>query len=188
MTAPNRRWAVLVGTALAFVILVRCGSWAVAELGALSERVETRRGLLAAIEAERLNLVPLQQVRARLRDTLTTLAPRLLRGTSEIAALADLSGRLGTIASRYHGRLVRLDAVPDSLVAGRLQRVRARALIETDFEGVAEMLAGLERQEVVLVPERMVIMAPEPSAGPETPERLEVELQLTGWFLPGVES
>jgi hypothetical protein len=50
------------------------------------------------------------------------------------------------------------------------------------------MLAGLERLEVLLVPERLVILAPEPTAGPETPERLEVELELTGWFLPGVES
>lgn len=183
MNGFARRRLAVVGAVVALATVLRGASWGVGGLRTLGERVASERQLLAALQAELERVPGLGHEAGGLRDSLATLRSGLLRGSSDAAALADLSNRLPALMAS-HGRLVRLDAVPDSALAGPLRRLRATAVVETDFEGVAGLLSLLERLPVVLVAERIAISAPEPEAGPETPERLEVELALAGWFLP----
>lgn len=179
------RLVVLLVLGLAVLVLMRAAPAAVAGFAGLRERVEVRRTLLAGIRGEMRALPALEDSAASLRAGVGELAPRLLAGQSEAAAAADLSARLGSIAVQRHGRLLRLEVLPDSTTAGRLRRLRARAVLETDFRGVAELLSTLGRQALILVPERVVISQAGSLEPSEASERLQVELELTGWYLAG---
>lgn len=153
-------------------------SWRVQEerLGA------TRRLVLETTTA--LEALPRMEDSARvLTREVKNLAPRILSGSTRAVALSDLSGRLSLAAERHHGRFIRLTAVDDSLNAGPLQRVTASAAFQADFHGLAELLAVLARDPVVTVVEAADVAPLDGVVGTEGPERLEVQLRISAWFL-----
>jgi hypothetical protein len=182
-TAERRLLAALTATLL-LALGLRLLPGVIRSLSALPDRVASQRTLLRETEAMLSGLPALEDSAATLRQALMSLAPRLLAGTTESDARSDLTARLTSLAAVNHGRLMRLEGLSDSTTAGRIRRLRSRALLETDFRGVAELLAAIERQAVILVPERIVVRRPEESGGAEQSERLEVELDLAGWYLP----
>ena len=111
------------------------------------------------------------------------LAPKLLSGDTPVEALADLSGRLTLAASRNQAKLERTDQLTDSLVAGRLRRVRVRTALESDIRGVMGFLRAIELGDAVLSIEDVRIVAADPNSGEQVPEILRVEVTVTGWFL-----
>lgn len=184
IVAPTeRRVLALLGGTLLLAAALRAGPRGWSAWQALGERVAARRALLSEVTTALAALPALEDSAAFLREGLVALGPRLLAGQGEAAALADLSARLTTLAPLHHARLLRLELVPGSARAGRLRRLTARAGVETDFAGLAELLDGLERQVLILVPEHVVITQPEAPGPPEVPERLVVEVELTGWYL-----
>lgn len=184
LAPAERRMLLALCATLALALTLRVARPAgVAVLG-IRDRVESERRLVAEVEAAITALPALEDSARVLRAAVVSLAPRLLAGGTDAAALADMSGRLGSLAGQHHGQLLRLEGQLDSATAGRLRRVRGRAVLETDFLGVAELLAILDRQALLLVPEQVSLRAAEPAASADAPERLQVELELTGWYLP----
>lgn len=184
MTPRDRRALVLgLGVVLSAVVLLRL-------LPALTRQVIELRG--RAVLAERLvqeteaaiaSLPALEDSALGLTRSVVALAPRLLAGPAEPAALSDLSGQLATIAARHHARVLRVAPVPDSVAAGRLRRLTAAVTLETDFRGLAACLAALARGEATLVVEAASVSAADPLALEGTPELLTVELRIRGWYL-----
>ena len=185
VTAAERRMLLALAATVGLALALKMAPPALVAVASLRGRVESERRLVHEVEAAITALPAFEDSAKVLRAAIVSLAPRLLAGETEAAALADLSGRLSLLASQHHGQLLRLDGQQDTVAAGRLRRVRGRAVLETDFLGVAELLAALERQLVMLVPEAISLRPLEAGAGPEAPERLQVELDVVGWYLPG---
>lgn len=184
LSVSERRMLLALAATVTLALAVRGAGPATAALLGLRERVQSERRLVAEVQAAITALPALEDSAEVLQVGVVALAPRLLAGPNEAAALTDLSARLSTVMSQHHGQLLRLDGLRDSATAGPLRRVRGRAVLETDFRGLAELLAVLERQALILVPEAVTLRQPEPVTSPDVPERLQVELELTGWYLP----
>jgi hypothetical protein len=147
------------------------------------ERLESQRILLTETRTALEALPRMEDSAKALTPQIAELAPRILAGSTAPVALSDLSGRLASIAGLLHARLVRFDPANDSTSAGPLRRVTAVAEVETDFRGVAELLAVLARDTLVTVVERVQLTAADPLALSATPERLDVELRISAWYL-----
>ena len=185
MIGPRDRRALLVGAgAVALVLTARLVPTALRDLAAARERLAASELLLQETRTAIRDLPTLEDSARVLTARVAALASRLLDASSESAALAELSRRLGTVLDRHQARLVRLDQLPDSLIAGALCEVRVALGFESDLRGVAGLLQTLAEGAVLLVPERITVSAENPFAAPPEPERLQVELRLTAWYLP----
>jgi hypothetical protein len=120
---------------------------------------------------------------AGVRARIEALAPRILTGAAESQAAADLSGRLGVLATRAKVRLERVDPVPDSSHAGPLHRLTVHATVEGDTHGVLELLRTLGADDLVLTVREMRLVAQDPSSPENMPEVLRGELTVAAWFL-----
>src|SRR5690606_13678575 len=170
------------GIVLAAVVLLRL-------LPALTRQVIELRG--RAVLAERLvqeteaaiaALPALEDSARSLTRAVVALAPRLLAGPAEPAALSDLSGQVTTMATRHDARVLRVGRMADSTAAGRLRRLSATVILETDFRGLAACLAALARGEATLVAEAVSVSAADPLALEGTTELLTVELRIRCWY------
>ncbi|MBK6781281.1 MAG: hypothetical protein IPG75_17375 [Gemmatimonadetes bacterium] len=94
------------------------------------------------------------------------LAPRILTAGNAPPALGDLSGRLRSRAARHQVRLLAAAPLADSTAAGRLHRVRAAITLESDFRGLADFLAAIADDPVVLVAEQLGVTAADPGPTP----------------------
>jgi len=177
-----RLGALLVAGAL---LSLRAGPWLHRTLTATRARLIEQHHLLSETQRLVAELPILEDSAGRLAGLVAGLAPRLLAGYESGTALGDLAGRLSTVAGRHRAEVLSVDALPDSTTVGQLGRLTARARLATDFRGAVDIVAALGRGTVVLVPEAIRLVAQDPAAGPEASERLEVELLLSGWYLPG---
>lgn len=184
MTPRDRKallWGggILVGAWLGLVGAQRLhGGWRVAR-----DRVETERVLLLETRRSLEDLPAMEDSTRILTAKVAAMAPRILSGSTTAVALSDLSGRISTLLSLCHGRMVRFEAVPDSASAGQLRQVTATVALETDFRGLAETLEHLARDPLVTVVERLQVTPSDPVASPATVERLSIELRVTAWYL-----
>jgi hypothetical protein len=187
MTGRERRslWLGLL-TIVGAWLLLRGGPRVVGAFAASNERLAARRNLLAETRAALASLPRMEDSAKVLTAAVAGLAPRILSGNSAAVALSDLSGRLGTIAGRHHARLLRVEPAPGADSAGALRRVAATAEFESDFQGLAELLAVLAQDTLVIVVDRLQVSSEAASTTPpSTPERLEIELRLSAWYLVG---
>ncbi len=182
---PRDRLTLQVGAGVVVlaVLVLRVVPLAVSSIGRAGARLAERRALLLETNAAMRGLSSMEDSARTLTSRVVALAPRLLAGPTAPSALSDLSGRLTAIAARHHAALVALEALPDSAGAGSLRRLSARAVLETDFRGVAEILAVLGRDAVALRAERIVVTPTDPYAAAAQAEQLRVELRLSGWYL-----
>jgi hypothetical protein len=188
MTERERRTVV---TALGLVM----GTWlALRAIPALTRRVVAERNtriertrLLVEAELTLASLSAMEDSAKRLTAGMAAAAPQFLAGGSANVALADLNGRLGTLAARRRIRLMSLESRADSLSAGQARQVRAVARLESDFRGLAEWLDDLERLPLALAPETILVTATAPFAARRAPERLTAEVELVAWYLAAPE-
>ncbi len=171
------------GIVLAAVVLLRLLPALTRQLIESHARAVLAERLVQETEAAIAALPALEDSARSLTRAVVALAPRLLAGPVEPAALSDLSGQLTTIAMRHHARVLRVAPVADSTAAGRLRRLSATVTLETDFRGLAACLAALARGEATLVVEAVSVSAADPLALEGTPELLTVELRIRGWYL-----
>ncbi len=184
MSPRDRRALVLgLGVVLSAVVLLRLLPALTGQVIELRGRAVLAGRLVQDTEAAIAALPALEDSARGLTRSVVALAPRLLAGPAESAALSDLSGQLATIADRHHARVLRMAPVPDSVAAGRLRRLTAAVTLETDFRGLAACLAALARGEATLVAEAVSVSAADPLALEGTPELLTVELRIRGWYL-----
>lgn len=184
VTARDRRalrWGV--GAVVVAVFLLRVVPAAARSLVSSRRDLAERAALLARGRVELAQAHALGDSAAALARALVRLAPQLVAGGSAPEAGADLAGRLNLAAARAPARLERVDPLADSTRAGRLRRVRAMAVIETDVRGLAAFLRATEFGAAALTVERLAVVSADPSAGDRGPERLRVEVTVAGWYL-----
>lgn len=138
--------------------------------------------LLARTRDEMAALPTLRDSTAVLSQALIALAPQLLSGLSAAEASSDLSGRMNLIASRAPAKVERLEVLRDSMVNGRLGRVRVHAAVETDVRGLVAILKAIETGDEVLHLDELHVEAPRPDPAERGPEILSVEVTVSGWY------
>jgi hypothetical protein len=147
------------------------------------ERLQERSALLVRTRADLAAAVLLRDSAEQLSRALVELAPRILSGNSAAEAMADLSGRINLAATNHHAKLERVDPVADSGLAGKLRRATLRVAFECDVRGLVGILEALEFGKAALVVRELRVIPVDPGSPDRTPERLRIELVVTGWFL-----
>jgi len=186
---PRDRQALLVGLGVVAGALVTLRA-VPAAWGALWNARETmaaRAELLARAEVDVLQADALKDSAAVIRNKVLGLAPRLLSGTREADASADLTQRLKRAAADNRVRVERTSALPDSVQAGGLRPISLRALLEGDSRGTLGVLGALSRGGVVLTTTDLRITAANPAASSAVAEVLRTEMTVRGWYLPRPE-
>lgn len=186
MTPRDRRalkvggWVLLLGVLLFRLLPSGWRAWSAAR-----EELAARRALVAHAEVLLGGLDSLEARGRVAREALVALAPRLIAGTSEAAAQADLTGRIALIANRERTRLVRTEAIADSTREARLRRVRLRMEVETDWSGLVGFLRGVAADPAVIRVLSIGVRGTD-ATGPGTgAEVLSAEIEVSGWYLEG---
>lgn len=148
------------------------------------ENYQARRTLLADTEKLMASLPALEDSARTLKVSVAELAPRILSGQTPAEAIADLSGHLSLIANRQGSRLESVRALPDTGRRAGLARVGVVVVFHTDATGLARWLGSVATHPVSLVAQRVRVAA-SGGFGPQTEmESLQVELMVSGWYLP----
>ncbi len=121
-----------------------------------------------------------------LRD-IVGLVPRLVDGTSQADAQASLSSLVSMAATRHNLKILRLNPVSgggadDTM--GVFVRVQAHGEFEGDVTGAARLLRALETSTTLLTVSSLGITATNPVSRSDRPEILNVELNVSGYYLP----
>lgn len=183
MTSRDRR-ALLVGGSviLGAIVLLRVLPWTVREAVSLRAQAIDR---LATLDRARALVAALSANRDSLRDefgAIVGLAPKLVDGARSAEAQASLSALVSLAAGRHALKLLRLDPLPDS-AAGAFHRVAVHAECEGDVAGLTALLRSLEMATTLLTVPQLSVQAPDPWAESKAPERLRIELTVSGWYL-----
>lgn len=148
---------------------------------------EVRRAQLERARAE-VSGVPALEDSARILTTrMAAAAERLLAGSTESAALADLSAQLRSRAWRSQARLERVDPVPDSTTAGQLRRISVIASYQGDARSLVNLLVGFQSEAPLIVPMRLSVVAGDPLGESRGSEVLAIEIWASSWYLSGGE-
>lgn len=182
---PRDRRALVWGIRLILggIVVLRLLPWAVLEARGAAEIQRLRRGQLERAKAELAGLPTLEDSARVLTVRLAAVAGRLLSGSTEAGALADLSVHLKNRAWRSQARLDRVEPVPDSAAAGQLRRITVVASFEGDVRSIVGLLKAFETEAPLIVPTRMSVVAKDPLAEPRVSEVLEVDIRVAAWFL-----
>jgi Type II secretion system (T2SS), protein M subtype b len=191
VTGRDRRALVLGGAAvIGAVLLVRVLPWGVRRVLAAETGLRERATLLARARVDLADAGVLRDSAVQLGQALVGLAPKILSGNAAADAGADLSARVNLAVAGHQGKLERVDALPDSLRAGRLRRVALRAAFECDVRGLAGVLEALEFGTVALSLRELRVTAVDAGSADKLPEALRVEMTVAGWYLgnrePGI--
>src|SRR5437879_437560 len=176
MTRRDRR-ALIVGGAsvLTAVLAFRVLPWCIGRALGAERDLREKGTLLARARADLADGPLLGDSAGVLTRAVVGLAPKLLSGDTPAEALADLSGRLHLAASRNQVKPERTDQLTDSMVAGRLRRVRVRTALESDIRGFTGFLRAIELGDAVLSVEELRIVASDPNSSEAMPEVLRIE-------------
>jgi len=168
---------------LGAIVALRLLPWAVHEARGALEIQRLQRGQLERARVELAGLPALEDSARVLRARLVAVAGRLVSGSSEAAALSDLSAHLKSRAWRSQARLERVELVPDSAAAGQFRRVTVVASFEGDARSIAGLLTAFETEAPLIVPLRMGVVARDPLGEIRGSEVLEIEIQVAAWYL-----
>lgn len=167
-------------------VLLRIGPWAVGSILEARQQLATRSATLA--EARWL-----VEAAPALRDSLATalrgfvgLAPKLVAGRTQAEASAEMASDVRTLANRTALKLVQLTPKADA-TRGILRRVTLHGEFQGDVAGMSAFIRGVETGDRLLTLESLSVVAPDPVPRPGAAEVLHVELDITGWYLPGAE-
>jgi hypothetical protein len=149
----------------------------------VTDRLQQSRILLGETRAVIADLPGMEDSVRAMTTRIAHLGPRLLTGATAELAQEDLAARVTSLAGWHRMAVVSLTRVPDSTEAGLLRRIRATAVLQGDFRGTAGILRSLARDSVATVVERTKVASLEPQAPGASPEKLQVELELTAWYL-----
>ena len=173
---PRDRRALLLGGAVVIgaVLILRLLPWTVRTAVAGEAGLRERAALLARTRADLAKAGELRDSAVQLGQALVGLAPRILSGSSAAEAIADLSGRVNLAASSHEAKLERVDAVPDSVIRGRLHRASLRAAFECDVRGLVGVVQALEFGKVPLALQELRVTAVDVGSGDKSAEALRV--------------
>lgn len=183
MTARDRR-ALLAGAGIvaAAVLVLRFIPAAIRYHAALRARVQERVVMLERGREVLAQAGAIQDSFERAARALVSLAPMVVAGATASEAAANLTSELSMVADRSGLRVVQLNAVPDS-GRGTFVPVRLRGQLEGDIASLTHFLAVAERSPVLLTVPSLDISAADPLERAPGPERLRVDLVISGWRL-----
>lgn len=183
MTPRDRRALAIAGVIVAAAVLVlRVAPWSVRSYRALQDEVAGRGAVLARMRDAISEAEALGDSAEVVRRGFLALAPRVLPGETEAAALASLTGHLGAIADRSRTTLERADALPDSTRIGGVRRVTVRANFEGDTRGITAALRAIDANPIALATGAVRIVAPDPASPDAAPELLKGEIVISAWY------
>lgn len=174
--------ALLLGMVAAGVALSRIARAATTGL----REYRARREQLAETEALLASLPVLEDSAKVLRVRVGDLAPRILAGHTAAEAVAALSAQLSLLANRQGTRIETVRASPDTTPRTGLVRVGVTVVVHTDAAGLARWLGAIATHPATLVAQRLRVDASGGFGSPSDMETLQVELVVTGWYLPRV--
>lgn len=153
-------------------------------VGAMGDRVRLSRELVVGQEVLIATLPELERRADSLKARVLALADRLVPGRTEPEAQAELLARVES-AIIHSGATVELsDAVPDSVGFGRLRRVTARAVWQSDLRGVLQLMRQLEFGPTLLTVEQVRLSLSQVVA-PGQAEQIRADMVVEGWYLAG---
>jgi hypothetical protein len=183
MTPRDRRAVTIAGAIVAAAVLgLRVGPWSVRSYRALQEEVAARSAVLARMRDAIGEAEALGDSSEVVRQAYLALAPRILSGDTEAAALASLTGHLGAVADRSRTTLERADALPDSTQVGGIRRVTIRASFEGDTRGLTAALRAIDTNPIALSTGAVRVVAPDPASAGVAPEVLKGEILISAWY------
>jgi hypothetical protein len=166
----------------AAVLGLRVGPWSVRSYRGLREEVAARSAVLARMRDAIGEAEALGDSSEAVRQAYLALAPRVLSGDTEAAALASLTGHLGAVADRSRTTLERADAVPDSTRMGGVRRISVRASFEGDTRGITAALRAIDANPIALSTGAVRVVAPDPGSADGVPEVLKGEIVISAWY------
>ena len=183
MTVRDRRVLALGSAVLLLALALRAAPLGAAALSRLRRDVAERGALVQRMRSDVRSVNALADSAAVVRRSFVALAPRILAGGTESAAMADLTGRLNLLAAAHATTLGRTETVPDSARVGWLRRITVRAVFESDLRGVLETLDAAAHGPVVLAIRSVRLAASDPASADAAPEVISAEATVSGWYL-----
>lgn len=175
-----RAGAALVAVGVTARVILALVQWS----GAIGDRVRLAREVVARQEALIETLPELERRADSLKTRVLALADRLVPGRTEPEAQAELLARVES-AIVHSGATVELsDAVPDSVGFGRLRRVTARAVWQSDLRGVLRLMRQLEFGPTLLTVEQVRLSLSQVVV-PGQAEQIRADMVVEGWYLAG---
>ncbi len=171
---------VAVGVAARVVLALAHG------VGAMGDRVRLAREVVVRQEGLIATLPELERRADSLKTRVLALADRLVPGRTEPEAQAELLAQVEA-AIVHAGATVELtDAVSDSVGFGRLRRVTARAVWQSDLRGVLSLMRRLEFGPTLLTVEQVRLSLSQ-AVAPGQAEQIRADVMVEGWYLAGEE-
>lgn len=182
MTSQDRRALLLGSLVVAGALVLRALTAGSSAEFARPPSLEQKSRLVFEARATVASLGQLEDSAKVLRAALVGLASSLLAGPTEADALADLSGLVSMLVGRARGRFETAAPEPDSIRIGQLQRVSLIIGFEADTGGLAAFLRSLAESRTVVTAEWIQVAATDPFADQQGPDRLRIDLRVSGWF------
>ena len=146
-------------------------------------RFEQEVNMVARLRSDVAALDEMAPTADSIRLQFAGLDTAILAGQSEAEATASLSAHIGMAADRGGALLVQAVPVADSVRAGVLGRLTARATLSGDTRSIMRTLRALTEDPVTLGIRSLRIVAPDPGSPDGTAEALSAELVVSGWYL-----
>jgi hypothetical protein len=118
----------------------------------------------------------------------TEIQDRSFNAPTANVLAADVASYISRLSKTLSVELTSIQVRPDSASAGGARAARGKVSARGDVRGVASLLAALESGRRLFRIQSLTITQGDPVAGPETPERLAVELSFSTVALEGARS
>jgi hypothetical protein len=184
MTARERRVITLGAVAIGVAVVVTRGIPAAGLMvGGLRHEVSARTELLSRLRRQVATGADLTDSAAALRAQLGGLVSAILAGHTSASALEELNAHVVALAQNGGALVRRAEPVADSSRAGFLRRVALRLDLECDLRGLLEVLRAMDYDSTAIGADAVHIVPVNPLAPTNAPEVLNVELQVSGWYV-----
>lgn len=188
MTGRDRHAVALgLGVILLAWVSLRAGPRVVQHTVQLRSTTQQRVDLLARAQARIAGLTDLADSITVLEGAAAELAGVLLVGEDPGTASIDLMRRVRTELRGRPMDLLGFGSVSTSGEGAEFVLVRLPVEVETDLQGLFEILQALERSRTIGL-EAVDVMAPDPHADDGGPQKLNATLVLSGWYLAAADA
>ena len=185
LSARDRRTLMIGAVSIGGLVIVGRGvpAWRAWEEGAVASADAAARAT-ARDQALTRNARAIHDSLAARRARFTALAPAWLGGDSPAAAGAGLAAVITRAATDAGVTLGTLDIHTDSAGQAPFVPLRVRVSVSGDIQGLATLLAALDRGPVATSVASLDVQGGDPAATPQRPEILHADLTIEALWHP----